>query len=80
MAEDDYMVEDDRYDARIDDCHQMLLRLAGRLPDDLMTRCREQLAQEALGEMARAVVFCVLSQNLPLASCVGARRHRGRRL
>jgi len=44
--------------------------LTGRaaFPDDLITRCREQLAQGALGELARAVVFCVLSQRLPLAS------------
>jgi hypothetical protein len=50
------------------DCHEMLLRLAGRLPDELMTRCREQLAQGTFGDMARAVVFSVLSQDLPLAS------------
>jgi hypothetical protein len=61
------MAEDDD-DARMSDCHEMLLRLAGRLPDDLMTRCREQLAQGAFEEMARGVAFCVLSQNLPLAS------------
>jgi hypothetical protein len=61
------MAEDDD-GARVDDCHHMLLRLAGRLPDDLMTQCREQLAQGELGEMARAVVFWALSQNLPLAS------------
>jgi hypothetical protein len=54
--------------ARMDACHQMLLGLAGRLPDDLMTRCREQLAQGEAGEVARAVAFCVLSQHLPLAS------------
>jgi hypothetical protein len=50
------------------DCHELLLWLAGRLPDDVMTRCREQLAQGALAEVARAVVFCVLSQDLALTS------------
>jgi hypothetical protein len=49
-------------------CHELLLWLAGRLPDDVMTRCREQLAQGAQAEVARAVVFCVLSQNLALTS------------
>jgi hypothetical protein len=48
--------------------HEMLLRLAGQLPDDLITRCREKLAQGALGELAQAVVSHVLSSNLPLAS------------
>jgi hypothetical protein len=52
----------------IGDCHEMLLRLAGRLPDDLMTQCREQLAAGELGEVARAIVFSVLSQYLPLSS------------
>jgi hypothetical protein len=47
--------------------HEMLLRLAGRLPDDLMTRCRGQLAQGALGELARAVVLGVQSSDVPLA-------------
>ncbi len=66
MTEDP--VTEDEEGERTSDCHEMLLRLAGRLPDDLMTRCREQLAQEAFEDMARAVVFCVLSQDLPLAS------------
>jgi hypothetical protein len=61
------MAEDDD-GARMSECHEMLLRLAGRLPDDLMTRCREQLAQGEPAEMARGVLFCVLSGNLPLAS------------
>ena len=50
----------------------MLLRLAGRLPDDVLTRCREQLAQGALAELASAVMFCVLSQNIPLATADAA--------
>jgi hypothetical protein len=65
LTEDD----DDDYEAELTSgCHKMLLRLAGRLPDDLMTRCREQLAQGALEDMARAVAFSVLSHDLPLAS------------
>jgi hypothetical protein len=54
--------------ARRSACHEMLLRLAGWLPDELMTRCRDQVAQGAFGELARAVTFSVLSANLTLAS------------
>jgi hypothetical protein len=50
------------------DCHAMLLNLAGKLPDELITRCRIQLAEGAPGDMARAVMSCVLSQRLRIAS------------
>jgi hypothetical protein len=37
--------------------HQMLLRLAGRAPDELLTRCRDWLADGELGDLARCVTF-----------------------
>jgi hypothetical protein len=67
-TDDTATLDDDDADARTDACHQMLLGLAGRLPDDLITQCRVQLAEGAVGEMATAIAFCVLSQNIPLAS------------
>jgi len=60
------MANDDN--GRIKDGHQMLLRLAGRLPDENMTRCREQLAGGAAADMAREIVSFVLSDGVPLAS------------
>ena len=66
-TDEDTTDEDDEAELT-SDCHDMLLRLAGRLPDDLMTRCREQLAQGLFGDLARAVVFSVLSQGLSLAN------------
>jgi hypothetical protein len=50
------------------DCHNMLLRLAGRLPDDLITLCRQQLAHAELGQLARALTSCALSLHVPLAT------------
>jgi hypothetical protein len=61
------MVTENDTDRAGADCHDMLLRLAGRLPDDLITRCRGQLAEGALGELARAVASCVQSSDVPLA-------------
>jgi hypothetical protein len=62
------MVTDSDTGDRMAECHELLLWLADRLPDDVMARSRERLAQGALAEAARAVVFCVLSQKLSLAS------------
>ncbi len=50
------------------DCHEMLLRLAGKAPDDLVARCRGWLAEGELDSLARAVGFFVASANLSLAS------------
>src|SRR5262245_2000901 len=55
-------------DGRMEDCHQMLLRLAGNLPDDVMTQCREQLARGGVADRAREVVSSILSDDLSLAS------------
>ena len=36
----------------------MLLRLAGRMPDGLLTQSRDWLARGQLGDLARSVAFC----------------------
>jgi hypothetical protein len=47
-------------------CHQMLLRLAGRTPDGLLTQSRDWLARGQLGELARSVAFWAVSQDVVL--------------
>lgn len=59
--------EPDEDGARRRACHGMLLRLAGRLPDDLVWQAREWLAEGAYGELARAVTFVTIAQRVPLA-------------
>jgi hypothetical protein len=54
--------------ARRDALHGMLLTLAGRLPDDLITQCRDQLADGAFGELAQAITFAVLSADLTVTT------------
>jgi hypothetical protein len=44
----------------------LLLRLAGKAPDDLITQARGWLAEGREGEAARAVTFAVLAQGIPL--------------
>jgi hypothetical protein len=56
------MADDDRALA----CHWMLLRLAGTLPDDLMSQARTWLADGRQADIARAVVYAALLQRLPL--------------
>jgi hypothetical protein len=46
--------------------HQMLLRLAGRMPDGLLTRSRDWLARGRLGDLARSVAFWAVSQDVVL--------------
>jgi hypothetical protein len=46
--------------------HSLLLRLAGKAPDDLITQARGWLAEGREGEAARAVTFAVLAHNIPL--------------
>jgi hypothetical protein len=48
-------------------CHQMLLRLAGRAPDGLLTQAREWLACGQFGHLARSVIFWAVSQDAVLA-------------
>ncbi|HVQ89588.1 MAG TPA: hypothetical protein VMU51_01010 [Mycobacteriales bacterium] len=46
--------------------HALLLRLAGKAPDDLITQSRGWVAEGREGEAARAVTFAVLAQGIPL--------------
>jgi hypothetical protein len=48
-------------------CHQLLLRLAGRAPDALLTACRDWLADGRLGDLARALAFWAAAQDVVLA-------------
>jgi hypothetical protein len=47
--------------------HDLLLRVAGKVPDDLLARARGWLAEGRDGESARAVVFAAHAQSIPLA-------------
>ncbi|WP_239339845.1 hypothetical protein [Frankia sp. CiP3] len=47
--------------------HEMLLRLAGRVPDDLLSQCRAWLAAGAYGDIARSVVFVAIMQKIALS-------------
>jgi hypothetical protein len=51
---------------RVNDCHWMLLRLAGSIHDDLVVQCRRWLAEQRTTDVARAIMFAVLSQRLRL--------------
>lgn len=44
----------------------MLLRLAGRVPDELITQARSWLAEGAFDQLARAVAFAVTTHHLDL--------------
>jgi hypothetical protein len=57
---------DDPRTARRATFHGLLLRLAGKAPDDLITQTRSWLAAGREGEAARAVTFAVLAQGIPL--------------
>lgn len=46
--------------------HDILLSLAGRLPDDLIATARTWLSQNRMEDVARAVAFAVLSYRVPL--------------
>jgi hypothetical protein len=46
--------------------HGLLLRLAGKAPDDLISQARAWLAEGREADVARAVTFAVLAQNIPL--------------
>lgn len=46
--------------------HGLLLRLAGKAPDDLITQTRNWLAEGRDADAARAVTFAVLAQGIPL--------------
>jgi len=45
-------------------CHEMLLRLAGHAPDELLTRCRTWLAQGRRQDVGRALTHVALARGL----------------
>ncbi|MGW1060563.1 hypothetical protein [Micromonospora rubida] len=47
-------------------CHDMLLRLAGRLPDDLVAQARSWLAERALVKLAQVLAGAVTAQRVAL--------------
>ncbi|WP_410604720.1 hypothetical protein [Amycolatopsis sp. lyj-90] len=49
-----------------DDLHEILLRVAGWLPDDLLTRARSMLAEDRSGDVVRLLVFAGRRIVLPL--------------
>ena len=64
--------DEDLADDRAQACHRMLLRLAGRAPDDLLTRSRDWLARGEFDDLARSVAFWVVSQNAVLTEADAA--------
>jgi hypothetical protein len=51
---------------RVTALHGVLLRLAGKVPDGLLAQARAWLAEGRAGDVARAVTFAVLAQDIPL--------------
>jgi hypothetical protein len=49
-----------------DTCHELLLRLAGRLPDDLLWRFRDWAATDAITVLARALPRTLLHDRIGL--------------
>lgn len=49
-----------------DTCHELLLRLAGRLPDDLLWRYRDWAASDAYAVLARSLPRTLLHGRIPL--------------
>jgi hypothetical protein len=54
--------------SRITACHWLLLKLAGSVPDDLISQCRQWLGQGRALEVAQAVTYAAVSQSLRLAT------------
>ncbi|MFJ8582311.1 hypothetical protein [Micromonospora sp. NPDC093277] len=48
--------------------HDLLLRLAGRLPDEVTTECRRWLSQGLDADVAQAVLFALLAAEIPIGS------------
>jgi hypothetical protein len=53
------------------DCHDMLLRMAGKAPDDLLARCCSWLAGHEFEALAKALTFFIISNNVPIAGVRG---------
>jgi hypothetical protein len=65
--QEDMTEPDDFRPDRVIACHEMLLRLAGRLPDDLMTQSRAWLAHGELSALAHSLDSVIISQYVVLA-------------
>jgi hypothetical protein len=50
--------------SRLTGCHWLLLRLAGSVPDDLLSQCRRWLGEGRALDVGRAVTYAVLSHHL----------------
>ena len=50
------------------DCHDMLLRMAGKAPDDLLARCRSWLAGHEFEALAKALTSFIISNKVPIAA------------
>lgn len=50
------------------DCHDMLLRMAGKAPDDLLARCRSWLAGHEFETLAKALTSFIISNKVPIAA------------
>jgi len=65
--QEDMTEQDDFRPDRATACHQMLLRLAGRVPDGLMTQSRAWLAHGEISALAHSLASVIISQYVVLA-------------
>jgi len=65
-VEDATVDESDAGSDEARECHEMLLRLAGKAPDGLITRARGWLAAGRRGDLARAFTFWAVSNDVAL--------------
>jgi hypothetical protein len=65
--QEDMPEKDDFGPDRAAACHEMLLRLAGRVPDNLMTQARAWLAHGELSAVAHSLASVIVSQYVVLA-------------
>lgn len=55
-------------DDRVARCHWMLLRLAGRVPDEMLTRCRQWLAEGRLADLATTVTHVATASGVRMTA------------
>jgi hypothetical protein len=68
VTDQENMIEQDDFRPdRATACHEMLLRLAGRVPDSLMARSRDWLARGELSAVAHSLASVIVSQYVVLA-------------
>jgi hypothetical protein len=59
-------VDDDVRRERAAACHWLLLRLAGAVPDDVITQCRRWVAEDRCCDVGRVITYYVLWQRIRL--------------